>query len=62
MTQRQMWQVLIELSCRQDSVSQALQVFDDWKAAATEYMQRMTQEDIRQGRCGLIACNTGCTA
>lgn len=53
MTQRHMWELLIELGCRHHSESQALQVFDDWKAAATEYMQEMTRDELQQARCDL---------
>jgi len=38
-THRQMWQTIIELCCRHTNVSQALLVFDDWKAASLMHIQ-----------------------
>ena len=38
-THRQMWQTIIELCCRQTNVSQALMVFDDWKAASLMHIK-----------------------
>ena len=38
-THRHMWQTIIELCCRHTNVSQALLVFDDWKAASLIHIQ-----------------------
>lgn len=42
---RRMWELLIESNCRQGKVKQALQVFDDWKAAADAWMSAQQQHE-----------------
>ncbi|KAL4457635.1 hypothetical protein ABPG75_012500 [Micractinium tetrahymenae] len=42
-SQRRMWELLIESYCRQNKVRQALQVFDDWKSAGDAWMAAQQQ-------------------
>ncbi|KAL4857943.1 Protein Rf1 [Chlorella vulgaris] len=42
-SQRRMWEALIENNCRQHRVKQALQVFDDWKAARDDWLAAQQQ-------------------